>query len=101
MDNLAGGTAYSRFVQTVLWYEQHGEDKQSTVEQVTPFGTTRGVVQTNRTLALRKTRNSYGGGTKLAFDFDPQTLRSKELGVVVKGKQRAGTEGDAVLPVRY
>jgi len=39
------------------------------VRQVTPFGTTTDVIHTNRTLALRKTRNGNGGGLKLAFDF--------------------------------
>lgn len=88
MDDLAGGTAYTRFVQTVLWYEQHGDDKQSTVKQVTPWGDTTSTIHTNRSLALRKTRNGRGAGLKLAFEFDPKTLRSKELGVVVKGKTR-------------
>lgn len=66
----AGSSAYARFVQTVLWYEQCRADKQSTVQQVVPFGTTTGVVHTNRTLALRKNRNANGGGMKLMFDFD-------------------------------
>jgi hypothetical protein len=92
IDDLAGGAAYARFVQTVLWYEQHSDDKQLTVKQATPFGDTTQMIQVNRTLALRKTRNGIGGGMKIAFSFDRRTLRSKKLGVVVRGKQRVQGE---------
>ncbi|MEM9881556.1 MAG: hypothetical protein AAF800_01410 [Planctomycetota bacterium] len=99
MDDPAGGAAYARFVQTVLWYQQHGNGKSSTVQDKTAFGNVPPkVLPHTRSLALRKTRNGQGGGLKLAFNFDPQTLRSEELGVVVKGKRaaRGGGEGLAV-----
>ncbi|MEM9881553.1 MAG: hypothetical protein AAF800_01395 [Planctomycetota bacterium] len=97
MDDLAGGAAYARFVQTVLWYQQHADDKQSTVLDKTAFGDVPPeVLPHTRSLALRKTRNGQGGESKLAFDFDPQTLRSKELGVVVKGKLGADGGGEVL-----
>jgi hypothetical protein len=79
MNALAGGSAYSRFAQTILWLENHSEPKinklrmsYDTIEQ-----------EYNRTLHILKARNGTGQ-CRLACNFDPETLCLKELGIIVK-----------------
>jgi len=76
---LAGGAAYSRFAQTVLWLESHA-DKTSKVP--TACGTAE--VEHNRTLHLLKVRNGKGQGVKLAFNFKSESLTLREEGIVVR-----------------
>ena len=79
---LAGGAAYQRFAQTILWLESHGE-KMSHVKMA--CGTT--TAKHNRTLHLLKARNGKGQGVKLAFNFQSDSLTLKELGIIVRGKK--------------
>jgi hypothetical protein len=79
---LAGGAAYQRFAQTILWLESHG-DKTSKIKMA--CGTT--AVKHNRTLHLLKARNGKGQGVKLAFNFQAESLTLKELGIIVRGEK--------------
>lgn len=82
LDDIAGGACYSRFAQTVVWIEGHRPSKESLVTAKTQFGTTRDMVEHNRTVHLKKTREGGGGGLQLAYQFDTQTFGLTELGVI-------------------
>jgi hypothetical protein len=79
---LAGGAAFQRFAQTILWLESHG-DKSSKVKMACGTAT----VRHNRTLHLLKARNGKGQGVRLAFNFESTSLTLKELGIVVRAKK--------------
>jgi len=87
LTQLAGGAAYARFAQSIVWLESHGE-RSSTVKTV--CGTT--VVKHNRTLHLLKARNGKGQGVKLAFNFEAESLTLKELGIIVRSP-KTGKKG--------
>jgi KaiC/GvpD/RAD55 family RecA-like ATPase len=76
LDDVAGGAAFTRLSQTVLWLERHHDDH--TARLVDNFGDREW--QSNRTIHVLKSRNGPGQGKRLAFQFDPQTLRFQELG---------------------
>lgn len=76
MDDLAGGIAYSRFSQTVLYLVAH-ESRSVTIR--TPLGCD--TVDTNRTLIVFKARNGRGvEGRSIAMQFDGASLTLHELG---------------------
>jgi hypothetical protein len=79
MDDMAGGAAYQRFSQCVLWLKRHEQRKKLTV--ATRMGTDRILV--NRSVLVKKARNGPGAGVEIAFDFDGGNLRFVERGVVV------------------
>jgi len=81
LEDLAGGAAYGRFVQTVLWVLTHYPPKELDVRFPTGFN---GVEKCNRTIRLPKARNGMGTGWEFAFHMDPQTLRFVEYGMVAK-----------------
>jgi len=81
LDELAGGAAYTRFSQTVLWLERLDSPRACTVQ--TPVGsTTFDAVDSN--LRIAKARNGPGAGRHLACTFDGGTLLLHEHGVLVK-----------------
>ncbi len=80
-NQLAGGAAYSRFAQSIIWLQAH-ELKTSRVKGL--LGTAD--VEHNRTMIILKARNSSGGGAHLAYNFEREGLRLNELGLIVKDK---------------
>ena len=82
LTQLAGGAAYSRFAQSILWLETH-EPKTSMVKAA--VGTAN--CQHNRTLRILKARNAGGTGLGLAFDFSSESLTLNELGLIVKDRK--------------
>ena len=78
LDELAGGAAYQRFAQTVLWIEHHKTPK--TVSITDLCGTCSSEI--NRTIHLSKTRNGRGHGLCLGFIFQGDSLRFSEQGVI-------------------
>jgi len=87
LTQLAGSACYQRFAQSIFWLELH-EPKTSRLR--TACGTCE--AEHNRTLYILKARNGKGGGFKLAFDFDPESLKSRELGVILP--KRKGNKND-------
>lgn len=85
---LAGGAAYQRFAQTILWLESHA-DKTSRIK--TACGTTE--VEHNRTVHLLKARNGKGQGVKLACSFKSESLTLHEVGIIVKKSQGVTKNG--------
>ena len=80
LHDLAGGAAYQRFTQTVLWVRKFDQKKLAKC-----YGS-HGQFETklNRSIKLGKTRNGRGGGLEIGFDFSGKTLRFAEQGVVTK-----------------
>jgi KaiC/GvpD/RAD55 family RecA-like ATPase/5S rRNA maturation endonuclease (ribonuclease M5) len=77
-EGMAGGLAYGRFTQTVMWLKVY--EPEQTLEIVGEF---RGYQSTvNRALQIRKTRNGPGAGKNVAFIFSGQTLKSEEIGII-------------------
>jgi len=78
-DELAGGAAYQRFAQTVLWLEWHKTPVDVKIYRrdhenwVTPI---------NRTLHICKARNGKGQGIRIGMDFSSATLRTREKGII-------------------
>ena len=81
LNYLAGGQAYSRASQTILWLENH-DKKTSTVKMA--CGTIE--AEHDRTLRILKSRSGKGTGIKLAFEFDSESLTLKELGIILREK---------------
>jgi KaiC/GvpD/RAD55 family RecA-like ATPase len=79
MDEMAGGAAYQRFAQTIIWVEHHKTPK--TVIVKSPVGGTM-PIEINRTIHLSKTRNGVGHGVGLAYRFQGETLRFDEKGII-------------------
>ena len=80
MDDLAGGAAYARFSQTILWI--HRLDPPREVSVVTSVGRTE--YMANRTMWICKARNGRGTGLRIAFDFEGASVTFNELGISVK-----------------
>lgn len=79
MGLIAGGAAFTRFLDTVLWLEAHDE-------RTGPVKNVGGTVPESydRTLHLLKVRNGIGRGLRIAMRFETDCLSFTELGVIVK-----------------
>ncbi len=77
MDGVAGGAAFTRLSQSVLWLEPHGEGHTVNIHTADGFQ----ITPANRTLHVLKARNGPGQGARLAFHFSPDTLTFDELGI--------------------
>lgn len=86
LDDVAGGAAYTRFTQTVLWLEHHEPPKDRRI------AATGGIepVHSNRTIHICKARNARGQGHRLAFRLDGASLRFCELGLIVTEDEQNG-----------
>jgi hypothetical protein len=81
LDDLAGGSAFQRFTQTVLILRSNYPPRE--VQYISQYGCQlTGCI--NRSLMIAKASNGPGGGIEIAMHFDPKTLRFAELGVIVK-----------------
>lgn len=80
MDDLAGGAAFQRFAQTVMWLESYRPAKTFILKG--PCGSFES--ECNRTLHLFKTRNGSGTGLSIAMKWDDQSLTLAEQGLIVK-----------------
>lgn len=91
LDHLAGGTAYVRAADTVLWLDRYDEAKavplklachlDRGIQSLMPIATT-GMI--NRRMHILKARNGRGAGWRLGYFFDGGTLRFEERGILTK-----------------
>lgn len=89
LEHMAGGAAYARFPQSVLWLRRHEPPVDRLVTALTIGGwTPKQVVTANREVVVMKSRNATGAGHKIAYEFD-SNLTFSELGVVVEEKPNA------------
>ena len=80
---LAGGAAYQRFAQTIIWIEHLPESRKEKIK--TPCGNPE--IEVNRIVHLCKVRNGPGHGLRLGYNFDSSTLCMNEEGIVIKKKK--------------
>lgn len=92
MDDLAGGAAFQRFSQTLLWLESFKSPKSVSVRSACGTFTTK----CNRMIHLFKCRNGKGTGLSLGEVWDGEKLALAEQGVVVK--EHREKENDDNLP---
>jgi hypothetical protein len=86
MDGIAGGAAWARFSDSVLWLRRMSKtDEPVSVCVASPLGGVQSV-ESNREMQIHKARNGRGAGLMLAFAFSPQTFLMTELGIVRKGE---------------
>lgn len=93
LDDLAGGAAWARFAQSIMWLERHDEPREVTVKGFAGLNHVTSAEYINRTLRVMKARNGKGAGWQLGFNFDADNLRFNELGAIVKhARQHDETE---------
>lgn len=88
MDDLAGGAAFQRFSQTLMWLEFLKVPKTFQVKTACGPAT----VQCNRTLHLFKCRNGRGTGSAIAMQWCGDSLKLAEQGVIVREKRKSKTD---------
>lgn len=84
LEDMAGGAAYARFAQCVLWLKRHRPLRECTVKRSSALGGIREVVSVDRTLSICKARHGNGTGLELAFHFEGESLSFQDCGVIVK-----------------
>lgn len=87
LDNLAGGRAYNRFTQCVLWMEPC-EAEAMTIRTFKDLRGPKHQATVNRILRIIKTRNGPGSGRKIGSFFDPQTLCFEERGPIIEEEKQ-------------
>lgn len=80
LESLAGGAAFRRFPQTVLWIKKLDEFVEKPVQS--KMGTL--PTDFNVEICVCKARNGPGTGLRLAYTFSPDTLGFNEHGVIRK-----------------
>ena len=90
IDSLAGGRAYGRLTDCVLWLQRHDPPAENRVQ--TPCGPTD--YQHNRSLSLLKTRDGIGQGLTVAMQFAGESLSMCELGTVIVKKRKQKRKDD-------
>lgn len=83
-DDLAGGRAFSRHTQTVLWLYRHEPAKNFSVRGELGVAS----IKCNRSLTVAKARNGPGGGQRIGFILNHE-VKFAEQGLVVKEEQAA------------
>ncbi len=83
LETLAGGAAWPRFADCVLWLERPEEPEEVRIAQ--DFGGVT-IQAANRLIHIPKARNARGGGLTIAFNFSHESLTLEELGVVRRGE---------------
>ena len=82
LDSLAGGKAFNRFTQTVLWIESVKPGKEYTV-RANGAGM-REAAKPDLVVHICKARNGCGHGWRAAYRFDSGALLADELGIVME-----------------
>jgi hypothetical protein len=90
MDDLAGGAAFQRFSQTLLWLDCFKSPKSFAVK--TSCG--RMTVKCNRSLHLFKCRNGRGTGSAVAMNWMGSSLKLAEQGIVISEKKQKDEPDD-------
>jgi len=86
-DNLAGGRAWSRFTQNVLWLHLHKPEIKVTAIEAIAGTNFRREITCDRSIDLLKTRFARGQGLSIAYMFRRDNLTFDELGVIVDGEE--------------
>jgi hypothetical protein len=85
MDGLAGGAAYQRHTQTVLWLRYYDRPKAVTCSRRMAGQLVEGPAEINRSIRIFKATNGRGTGADVGYSFGPGML-FKEHGLVMPGR---------------
>ena len=80
MEDMAGGAAYARFSQTILWLTSHNPPRE--IQVYDSGGFVSGGLQADKTLGIRKSRNGRGCGATIGYTFSGKSLSFDEVGVI-------------------
>ena len=84
LDNMALTRGWGNFTPTALWYEFVKDAKKRRVKTVScSAGEIEAEIPVNRIVHVLKSRNTGGAGSRIAFDFDRETLKVSELGILL------------------
>ncbi|MBA3707417.1 MAG: AAA family ATPase [Planctomycetes bacterium] len=78
LDDIAGGAAYQRLAQSILWLESHSVPKSVMIDGRH--------VEVNRSIAILKARNGPGHGARIGFSFEGHALRFAERGIIERSR---------------
>jgi hypothetical protein len=84
LDEIAGGAAFVRFAQCVIWLEQHQPAKLVDIKADTGGILER--VKVNRSAYILKARNARGTGLIIGLNLDGESLTFTEAGVIQPAK---------------
>ena len=90
IDSLAGGRAYGRLTDCVMWVQNHNPPEDDIVET----GCGRTPYSYNRTVTLCKTRDGIGQGMAIVLDFNMETTETLQLGHLLKKKRKRKEHDD-------
>ena len=89
LNDLAGGAAWQRFSQVILWIEHHKHPKDVCVRSC--FGSHETGI--NRTVHICKARNAPGAGLQVGFTFGGKSLIFEEQGIIRKKDKQVKEAG--------
>lgn len=84
LDDIAGGAAWQRFSQSVLWIEHLREAKKENI--LTSCGQCQ--IQINRIIHICKGRNAPGVGNRIGFIFGGKSLLFAEQGLIINNNKK-------------
>ena len=84
LETMAGGLAYARFPDVVLWLANHDPPEWGTVNMA--MGPAE--LEYTNSISLFKTRDSAGRGMHIAYTFDKASLTMTEHGWITKEKRK-------------
>jgi len=90
IDSLAGGRAFGRLTDCVLWLQRHDPPLDAEVR----MSCGPAMCQFNRTVSLCKTRDGVGQGLSFALNFDGESLSVHELGLLTPKPKRKRKEDE-------
>lgn len=82
LGGMAGGSAYPRFSHSAMWLQKFDDKQMDAID-----GTQ---IICNRSIHITKSRHGRGGGMTIGLQFDPNTLRFSEMGVLAPEAEAAG-----------
>jgi hypothetical protein len=80
LSSMAGGAAYPRFSDSVLWLARE-EDGLATSSVIR--NGQKGMGTYNRTIRIAKARNGSGAGFSIGYFFEPESLCFREVGIII------------------
>lgn len=87
IDDIAGGRAFGRFAQCVVWIKRFEPAKPVIVKN--PLSQLEDHVEIDREIRILKARNAIGQGRGVGYKFDTDTLKFRELGLILKEKKQS------------
>ena len=89
--HIAGGAAWERHTQNIFWLQYYVDFETFEINGAGGNYSR----DANRAIVILKSRNGRGAGRRIAFNFDSQSLRFTEVGVIANKKTKARKEEES------